>query len=73
MLEDVIKSAQICDDSVDDKPSHGFARSISQSTHGVTNANAKCKIGATSREVVPKKPKGAGNPLSSNELFKSPP
>ena len=63
MLEDAIKSAQIYDDNIDSKPSHGFAKSTSQPTHGVTDANAKHKIGATSREVVPKKPKGTSSPL----------
>ena len=52
MLEDAIEIAQIYDDDVDDKPSHGFAKSTSQSINGVTNANGKSKIGATSRQMV---------------------
>ena len=67
-LEDTIKSAQIYDDNVDGKPSHGFTKSTSHSTHSVLNTNSKHKMGSSSREIVQKKPKGVGDPFSNNKL-----
>ena len=65
-LENAIEIAQIYDDIIDDKPSHGFTQSTSQSTYG-----ANCKMGSTSREAVSKKPKGASSPLSRDELART--